>query len=71
MVDRKLLRKVFDDLDLDQNGVLTPNEISEGMRNLGFPINQQELQAKMFHMDEDKNGSVSFDEFVRYVEMRH
>lgn len=38
MVDKKLLRKVFDDLDLDNNGVLTPNEISEGMYKLGFPI---------------------------------
>lgn len=38
MVDIKLLRKVFDNLDLDKNGVLTFDEVSKGMLNLGFPI---------------------------------
>lgn len=38
MADKKLLRKVFDNLDLDKNGVLTPDEVISGMTKLGFPI---------------------------------
>jgi Ca2+-binding EF-hand superfamily protein len=40
VVVHRLLRKVFDDLDLDKNGVLSFDEIAHGMKKLGFPINK-------------------------------
>lgn len=59
-----LLPDAFDALDRDNNGFITINEFKGILNDHGFFVNQQDLQNLVERFDQDKDGKVSFDEFV-------
>lgn len=58
------LRELFDDLDMDHSGVLSLDELSEGLRAKGYSLSKEEVQQLMAEVDVDGNGYVDFDEFM-------
>ena len=60
------LRIVFDALDADGSGSLEREELLQASADLGFAMSDEEVTAAMVRMDTNKDGSVSFDEFVAW-----
>jgi len=60
------LLKIFKTLDKKGNGRITYNELKEGMNSiLGKYITENELENVFQVMDQDKNGYIEYEEFVR------
>ena len=61
----KSLKKQFESIDTDHNGELDKQELEEFMIQHDFETEFVNVAIKLF--DEDKNGRISFDEFVKFV----
>eukprot|EP01048_Picozoa_sp_COSAG05_P012116 COSAG05_NODE_1191_length_5573_cov_12.076361_3_plen_235_part_00 len=63
------LRRVFDSLDLDGNGVLDRDEVYSASVQLSRPlIGDSALDSAMAAMDADDDGTVDFAEFAEWWE---
>lgn len=60
----KEYRDIFKLFDKDDNGSITKEELLGVMRSLGQFARVDELQDMLDEMDLNKDGTVSFDEFV-------
>ena len=58
------LRQEFINLDKDDDGVLTFDELKEGAGKLGLPINLEHLQKVFEIMDTNHNGKIDYNEFL-------
>jgi calmodulin len=63
----KEFRDIFKLFDKDNNGSITKDELLAVMRSLGQFALQDELQDMLDEMDLNKDGTVSFDEFVEIL----
>lgn len=60
------LRKVFMELDSNSDGKLSFQEISEGYRKFYNSLNPEKEAEHIFNtVDADKNGFISYEEFIR------
>ena len=58
------MRKVFQSIDKDFNGVLDKKELQEGLEKMGH-VNPGQEAERIFEMaDLDKNGTIEFSEWV-------
>ena len=64
--DERVLRQVFDSLDLDGNGTLEGSEILAMSTRLGQDMSDAQCDEAMQAMDADGNGAVTFEEFKDY-----
>ena len=53
---------MFDRLDLDKDGSLSPRELRRHLRATG--VEEKNIKALIATMDKDKNGSIDRDEFT-------
>ncbi|OII77609.1 protein kinase domain-containing protein [Cryptosporidium andersoni] len=53
---------VFKELDQDGNGILTPEELMDGLQSVGIP--QWDINRIVQAMDVDDTGSISYTEFL-------
>ena len=60
-------RELFDLVDLDHGGSISPDELGSLMETLGLKPNQDELDEMIREIDEDGNGEIEFDEFVQVM----
>jgi Ca2+-binding EF-hand superfamily protein len=44
---------------------LNAEEFSEGLREMGIPVNPRDVTALMLYFDTDKSGKISVDEFQK------
>lgn len=59
------LRKIFQQLDVNNDGRLSFNEIVEGFRKIGTSLNPEQDAKKVFErVDFDANGFISYEEFL-------
>jgi len=56
-------RSIFNMIDADKNGSLSPSELSYQLSDLGFP--EQEIEALFVRMDVNGDGKVELHEFVK------
>ena len=61
----KKYRTMFEQIDLDHNGVLDQNEFSSFLTSISFDPRLTPACFKIF--DTNKDGTLSFDEFVNYL----
>jgi len=61
------LRVMFKQMDNNRNGSLDPVEFKYGMRDYGIDITEKELTAILKHFDTNRDGKLSFDEFLRAI----
>lgn len=58
------LQDLFDRLDEDHSGLLTMDEISSGLSNLGYFLSEAEVEQLIRKVDADKDGGVNLREFL-------
>ncbi|KAK2071519.1 hypothetical protein P8C59_005935 [Phyllachora maydis] len=63
-------RDVFALFDKDKSGDITAEELGTVMRSLGINASASELQDMVNEVDTDKNGKISFDEFLALMSIK-
>ena len=61
------LRRMFKAMDRNRNGSLTPVEFKYAMRDYGLNLSEIEVTQIVKHFDTNKDGNLSFDEFLRAI----
>lgn len=61
------LRQMFRAMDRNRNGSLDPVEFKYAMRDYGVQMSEQECQAIVKYFDTNRDGKISFDEFLRAI----
>ena len=64
------MREVFNDLDIDGDGLLGVNDIEEGIRQLGICVGADKVKEFFSSIDKNNNGRVDFEEFKLFYEGR-
>ena len=57
-------REAFQAFDKDGSGSITTKELGTVMRSLGQNLNESEIREIIDEVDEDKNGTIDFHEFL-------
>ena len=57
-------REAFQAFDKDGSGSITAKELGTVMRSLGQNLNESEIKEIIDEVDEDKNGTIDFHEFL-------
>lgn len=65
--DGNLVRKVFDDFDLNQNDMITIDEFANMVAKLEISIERKYLRGIMRGIDTNKSGAIEFDEFYAFA----
>lgn len=65
--DEFILRKLFNDFDLNRSGNLSLEELHAMMIKLEIPIQKKYLAAVFRHFDLNNNGLIEFEEFLNYI----
>lgn len=61
------LKLMFKAIDRDRNNSIDPTEFKYAMRDYGIPITDDEVSAVVKYFDTNKDGKISFDEFLRAI----
>ena len=70
----ELLRKYFNQLDMDGSGTISPSEIEEMLISLGLARTREEVEEMICELDENGNGELEFEEFLTMLKdmsMKH
>ena len=63
----KLLSETFVDMDLNQHGSLSYQELRGGLDRIGVHLNNDDYSLLLSKVDADNNGRVEFQEFAQAV----
>lgn len=58
------LSEMFKTFDKDNSGTITLLEMKEGLKKMGNPMSESEVEAMMTQIDVDGNGEISYEEFI-------
>ncbi|KAL9641573.1 hypothetical protein ABK040_013493 [Willaertia magna] len=64
------LKNVFNLFDKDGDGKISVEELGAVMKNIGQNPTKEELQIMLGDLDQDENGTIEFDEFVKLMERK-
>jgi len=62
-MNEKMCRDVFDRFDANKSGEIDIRELQQLTRALGLSMDRESINNAMFELDQNRNGSISFDEF--------
>jgi len=65
--DPKLLKKVFNDFDLNQSGNLTIDEVTNLIAKLKISVERKYVYPFFKVVDVDNSGGIEYEEFEAYV----
>jgi hypothetical protein len=60
-------RKLFQALDLDNNGFLSPDEFVEGANKLNASLSKEEALTFFYRADETHSGALTYDSFLKLL----
>ena len=63
-------REAFQAFDKDGNGSITTKELGTVMRSLGQNLSEAEIKEMIDIVDEDKNGTIDFQEFLHLMDRK-
>jgi hypothetical protein len=66
-VEEEAIQLVFDRVDQDKDGRISPQELNAELRFDHIRVTQQQLQQLFRTLDTDGNGQIAFQEFLNYV----
>ncbi|XP_039053724.1 calcium-dependent protein kinase 33-like [Hibiscus syriacus] len=67
----KGLKAMFTNIDTDNSGTITYEELKEGLARLGSKLNEAEVKQLMEAADVDGNGTIDYIEFISATMHRH
>ncbi|GAY66294.1 hypothetical protein CUMW_247590 [Citrus unshiu] len=67
----ELLKEKFTEMDTDNSGTLTYNELKEGLAKLGSTLTEFDVKQYMQAADIDGNGTIDYIEFRTAMMQRH
>ena len=72
LTDQQIIefREAFQAFDKDGNGSITTRELGTVMRSLGQNLSEAEIKEMIDIVDEDKNGTIDFQEFLNLMERK-
>jgi calmodulin len=59
------LLDAFNVFDIDNDGFISKDELRQVMRNIDTRITEEELEAMIEAIDEDGDGKVNYEEFMK------
>lgn len=62
-----MLRKVFNDFDLNQSGHLTVDEVTSLIAKLKISVERKYVYPFFKVVDNDNSGGIEYEEFEAYV----
>uniref|UniRef100_A0AC35F0K4 EF-hand domain-containing protein n=1 Tax=Panagrolaimus sp. PS1159 TaxID=55785 RepID=A0AC35F0K4_9BILA len=62
--DDRELKEAFQVFDKNNDGYISPSELSIVLANLGENLSEKEVYEMIYEADIDKDGKVCFNEFV-------
>ena len=62
-VERERLIRLFDIIDADNSGEISPDELLEGLRLAGYGVTMKDIEIMMRFADRDGNGMLSRDDW--------
>ena len=65
--DEGLIRKIFDDFDLNQNEKITIDEFANMVAKLEISVERKYLRGIFREIDLDKSGAIEFNEFYAFA----
>ena len=65
--DQNLIRKIFDDFDLNQNEMITIDEFANMVAKLEIAVERKYLRGIFREIDLDKSGAIEFHEFYNFA----
>ena len=65
--DENMIRKIFDDFDLNQNGMITIDEFANMVAKLEISVERKYLRGIFREIDQNKSGGIEFDEFYTFA----
>ena len=65
--ERTSFKKVYDDFDVNKDGHITATELRSVLKKLGQNPSDEEVAEFIKMCDTDKNGTIEFNEFCRYL----
>ncbi|KAL8562915.1 hypothetical protein ACOMHN_004607 [Nucella lapillus] len=66
--ERKKLRKLFEELDLNKDGAIDLNDLTKAMETMSVPRFPGHAQRMFTKYDKDHDGQIDFNEFVLYIQ---
>ena len=63
------MRRAFSIFDKDGDGVINKREFRQGWLSLGLDLTYEEIDDLMNLVDEDRNGQISYDEFISKMDL--
>lgn len=66
-VEKEAFKKVFDEFDVNKDGHITSKELKTVLKKLGQCPSDAEVAEFIKACDTDKNGTIEFNEFCRYL----
>jgi len=64
LASEKVVKEKFQEMDADGSGNLDSKELAQLCKSLGSSLDHNELEAALMTMDCNKDGQISFDEFM-------
>ncbi|KAJ3681032.1 hypothetical protein LUZ60_015521 [Juncus effusus] len=58
------LKEMFKNMDTDNSGTITLDELKKGLAKQGTKLSEQEVKQLMEAADADGNGTIDYDEFI-------
>lgn len=65
--DEGLIRKIYDDFDLNQNGMITIDEFANMVAKLEIAVERKYLRGIFREIDLNKSGAIEFEEFYGFA----
>ena len=59
--------EAFNVFDTDKSGQISQSELGKVMSQLGYNLSEAQVSQIMTHIDSDKSGEISFDEFLVFI----
>ena len=67
MEEGEELKQIFRMFDLNGDGLITKQELKQGLHKLGERLNDVEIDALMEEADIDGDGNIDYGEFVELI----
>ena len=64
--EKKYLRRVFDRVDVDGDGILSEEEVAAYLTKIGYAPTLGEVQKLIWEVDDDADGVICWKEFQEY-----